>query len=227
MVVPGQVIAQGMDFLPSQGTYRLGDTIRANRLGLIIADGKVLKSIPLAGKYLPKRNDIVIGKVIDILMSGWRVQLNCPYVAQLSLQDATFDYISKFADLTKYFGLEDYILAKIVNVTSQNLVDITLKGPGLKKLQGGRIIKLNPMKVPRVIGKKGSMVSMIKKATGCQIMVGQNGLIWISGEPKSEVIAFDTIKKIEESSHLHGLTDMIKNHLEEKTGVKLGEEGEQ
>ncbi|MBN1275337.1 RNA-binding protein [Candidatus Woesearchaeota archaeon] len=219
VVVPGQVVATGMEYLPSTGTYRLGDDIRANRLGLMKIEGKVLKTIPLAGVYLPQKNDVVIGKVIDILMSGWRLALNSPYSAVLQVKDATFDFIAKGADLTKYFDLEDHVVAKVIQVTSQNLVDVTCKGPGLKKLTGGRIIKVCPHKVPRIIGTKGSMVGMIKKATGCKIIIGQNGVIWMEGAPDKEYVAVETIRLIEELAHTTGLTERVKQHLVERTGV--------
>ena len=70
VVVPGEVLSEGMDYLPSQGTYREGENIRAQRLGLVNIDGKVIKIIPLSGRYTPKKGDTVIGKVIDVLMSG-------------------------------------------------------------------------------------------------------------------------------------------------------------
>jgi len=221
IVVPGEVLAEGMSFLPGNGTYRTKDKIIANRLGLLVIDGKVLKSLPLAGRYLPKKFDIVVGKVIDILMSGWRLEINSPYSAVLPLKDASFAYIPKGADLSKYFELDDYVVAKITNVTSQNLVDVTCKGPGLFKLRGGRIIHANTHKVPRIIGKKGSMVSMIKQATGCKVIVGQNGTAWISGEPEMEVITVNAIKMIEEHSHISGLTDKVKAYLETATGKKI------
>jgi len=221
VVFPGEIISEGMSFLPGNGTYRLGDKIMANRLGLLMADGKVLKTLPLAGRYLPRRNDVVIGKVIDILMSGWRLEINSPYSAVLPLKDATFNYIEKGEDLTRYFELEDYMAVKITNVTSQKLVDVSCKGPGLQKLKGGRIIHSNTHKVPRIIGKKGSMVSMLKKATDCKIVVGQNGIIWISGEPEAEIIAVNTIRMIEEKAHISGLTNMVKEHLEKITGKTI------
>ena len=34
----------------------------------------------------------VIGRVVDILMSGWRIDINCPYSSVLPLKDATFDF---------------------------------------------------------------------------------------------------------------------------------------
>lgn len=149
-------------------------------------------------------------------MSGWRIEFGSPYTAMLSMKDATSEFIAKGADLTKYFNLGDYLVMKIVNVTSQKLVDVSMKGPGLRKLRGGRIIEVNTNKVPRIIGKQGSMVSMIKDATGCKITVGQNGSIWIDGEPKMELIAVNTIKKIAEESHLSGLTDKIKAYLDKE-----------
>ncbi|MBW2968575.1 exosome complex protein Rrp4 [Candidatus Woesearchaeota archaeon] len=221
IVVPGETLAEGMGFLPSRGTYRDGKTIKAKRLGMISIDKKVIKLIPLSGAYMPKVGDKIIAKVIDIMMSGWRVDTRSAYSAVLGLKDATSDYIAKGADLTQYFGLGDYVLTQITNVTSQKLIDVTMRGPGLRKLRGGRIININPHKVPRVIGKEGSMVTMIKQATECNILVGQNGRIWIDGEPEKEVITEETINKIEKEAHTAGLTDNIKKFLEKKTGKKL------
>ena len=112
-------------------------------------------------------------------------------------------------------------MLKISQVTSQNLVDLSGKGRGLTKVKGGRIIKVNTHKVPRIIGKKGSMVSMVKQATGCKIIVGQNGLVWISGEPEMELEALNTIHKIEKESHTRGLTETIKTYLEKKLNIKI------
>lgn len=213
VVVPGETLAEGMDYLPGAGTYRLGDKILAEKVGLLNIDGRALKLIPLSGRYAPKRNDIIICKVMDVTFSGWRFETNSAYSAMLSVKDATSDYIARGADLTSYFDIGDYVVAKITNVTSQKLVDLTTKGLGLKKLRGGRMIKVNSQKVPRIIGKQGSMVTMIKKATNCNIVVGQNGLIWLSGEPKDEVTAVSAIRMIEANSHIKGLTDKVKEYL--------------
>jgi exosome complex component RRP4 len=221
VVVPGEIIAVGMEYFPGIGTYRYEDKILANQTGLLTIEGKVLKTTPLSGRYLPARNDVVIGRVIDILMSGWRIDINCPYSSVLPLKDATFDFIKKGADLTEYFNLEDYVVCKITQVTSQNLIDVSMKGTGLKKLRGGQFITVNAAKVPRIIGRKGSMVSMVKKATGCQLAVGQNGIVWINGEPEKELVAVRAIRKIEMEAHVPGLTERVKSFLEAETGVKL------
>ena len=221
IVVPGEILAKGMDFLPAIGTFREGELIIASKLGLASVDGRLIKVTPLSGKYLPKVGDVIIGKVIDVTFSGWRIDLNSAYSAMLSLKDATSEFINRGADLTKYFNIDDYLVSKIVTVTSQNLVDVTMKGPGLRKLGEGLIITVAPNKVPRIIGKQGSMVGMIKSATNCQIIVGQNGVVWLSGEPKNVRLAQQAIRKIEAESHVAGLTEDIKNFLQSNgSGVK-------
>jgi exosome complex component RRP4 len=221
VVVPGDIVATGMGFLPSKGTYRDGDRIIASQLGLLSIEGKVLKVVPLAGNYSPKIGDRVIATVNDVLFSGWRVDLYGPYSAVLGVKDATNEFIGRGANLAEIFALSDVIVCKIVNVTSQKLIDVSLRGPGLRKLKGGRILQVNAMKVPRIIGKDGSMISMIKQATGVNLVVGMNGIVWMDGTPEGEVLAVETIKKIQYEAHLPGLTNTIKEFLEKRTGLKV------
>ena len=218
IVVPGEALAEGMDYLPGSGTYRLDDKIIAKKLGLVNISGRAIKLVPLSGRYLPKYGDKIIAQVTDITMNGWIVDINSAYSAFLSMRDASSRFIRKGDDLTKIYDVGDYIRAKIIKVTSQNLVDLTMKEPGLNKLKGGRIIQINPHKVPRVIGKEGSMVSLIKNKTNCNIVVGQNGLVWISSDNfDNELVAEKAIKKIEEEAHLDGLTDRMEKFLDKST----------
>ncbi|MDD5087135.1 MAG: exosome complex RNA-binding protein Rrp4 [Candidatus Nanoarchaeia archaeon] len=220
IATPGEKLAEGMDFLPDEGTFREKDKILAAGLGLVSINGRLIKVIPVSGRYLPNRGDVIIGKITDILMSGWTIDINSSYNAILSVKEAT-DFIRRDADLTKYYDIGDYIITKIVMVTSQCLVDVSMKGPGVRKLTGGRVIKVNAHKVPRIIGKRGSMVSMIKNATECNIIVGQNGVVWINGSPENEIIVINTIRKIEQEAHISGLTERIREFLEKTTKKKI------
>ncbi len=222
IVVPGEVLAEGMDYLPSYGVFREQDKIIAMHLGLISISGRVIKLIPLSGRYIPKRDDVILGKIADIGFSGWRVDIGWAFEANLGLKDATSEFIEKRADLTQYYNYGDIIVAQISHISGSKIIDLSMKGPGLRKLKGGKIIEISPSKVPRVIGKQGSMVTLIKEKTNCKIIVGQNGKIWISGvNSESESLATNAIYKIEQESHLDGLTDRIKEFLEkgEKNGV--------
>ncbi|MEM2121262.1 MAG: exosome complex RNA-binding protein Rrp4 [Candidatus Woesearchaeota archaeon] len=215
IVVPGTVIAEGQEYIPSFGTFKEGNKIINSILGILNIDGNLIKITPLAGTYMPKVGDVIIGKIIDVTIAGWRVDTNSAYSALLSIKEATTNFIPKGTDLTKFYDIGDYILTKIINVTSQKLVDLTMKAPGLRKLPSGSIIKVSPIKVPRIIGKNGSMVNLIKEETNCKIIVGQNGLIWVQGSPKEELIAIKIIKRIEQESHLPGLTEKASSYIKE------------
>lgn len=215
IVIPGDILADGMDFLPGDNTYRRNNTVHAKILGLAGISGRVVKVTPLTGPYLPQVGDKIIGKVIDIMFSGWRVDTGTAYSAVMNVKDASTRFIKKDEDLSKILAIGDYVVAMITNVTSQNLIDLTMKEPGLYKIQGGRIIKINNQKVPRVIGKQGSMISLIKKYTNCEITVGQNGLVWVKGTPDHELLAVRAVKMIEEKAHQEGLTERMEKFLQE------------
>lgn len=215
IVIPGEILAEGMDYLPGDNTYRENNKIYSKVLGLVNLSGRVIKITALSGPYVPKAGDKIIGKVIDIAFSGWRVNTSTAYSAMLNVKDATSRFIKKEEDLSRILGIGDHVIVKITNVTSQNLIDLTMREPGLCKISGGRIIRINSNKVPRVIGKKGSMITLIKEKTGCDITVGQNGLIWIRGSPEGEYLAEKAMKHIEENSHQGGLTEKMEAFLNE------------
>lgn len=223
ILVPGEEIAKGMDYVPGSGTYRDKDAVVCSRFGMLSVSGRSVRIIPLTGKYIPKKDDIIIGKVVDLSFSGWRIDTNSAYPAMLNVKDATSGFVEKGADLTRFFKIGDVIATRIVNVTSQKLIDLSMNGPELRKLEGGVIVYVNPNKVPRVIGKGASMLNLIRKGTGCRVIVGQNGVVWIMGRPEEELSAIKIIKKIEEEAHTPGLTKNIQDYFDEMgKGKKIG-----
>lgn len=216
LVVPGDILAEGMDYLPSGGCIRENDKIIANHLGLVSQENRFVRVIPLAGKYTPRIGDTVIGQVVDMSFSGWFLNIGGPYEAALMMKDVA-EFIDKDADLAQFYNFGDLVITKVAKVTRYSNINLTTKGPGLRKVEGGKVIMIAPTKVPRLIGKQGSMVQMLKEKTNCNIMVGQNGLVWIEGKnAEDELKATEAILKIEHESHIDGLTDKMKDFLEGK-----------
>jgi len=103
----------------------------------------------------------------------------------------------------------DIAVLKIWSINKRG-IDLSLKARGLGKIGEGLIVEVNPNKVPRIIGKEGSMIKLIKDETGCNITVGQNGLVWIKGEKvEDELLAKKAILFIEENSFVSGLTEEV------------------
>ncbi len=210
VVVPGEEIV--VDGKPGRGVFIENGVMHSMYLGIVDVRSGYVNVIPLSGCYIPKRGDKVIGKIVDLAPMNWVVDINAPYYAPLHVNDVPWRV--EFGDTGRFLGLGDVILAKVSNVNEMGQVWITLKEQGLRKLEGGHLIHISPSKVPRVIGKGGSMIQMLKDSTNCRIYVGQNGTIWISGTPDGIVKVIKAIRMIEREAHTYGLTDRVKEFLE-------------
>lgn len=211
VVLPGDKIVESMDYLPGRNCFREGNSIYSKRVGVVYYKGRVIEVIPLSGEYMPEVGDMVIGTVEEVQHSGWTVNINSPYEAFLSLAGVRGFIDSAKTDLSKIYGIGDVIYAEVSEVTPMKDIRISMKSPKARKFESGRIVKVSPVKVPRVIGKQGSMINTIKDKTGCMISVGQNGVIWLQGE--KENLAAKAITEIQENSQIVGLTDHISKLL--------------
>ena len=211
IVVPGELLAEG-GYKPGEGTFREGNCIYSSVVGLVEAKGKVVQVVAFEGAYIPKVGDVVIGKVIDVKMTSWRIDINSPYQATMhpvNIFERRMDPLKE--DLRRYFDVGDTLVAKIMAFDRTRAPLLTTKERGLGKLQGGYLVNILPTKIPRLIGRKGSMINMIKKETGCQIVIGQNGVIWVSGKSfEDEERVIKAIRQIEREAHTSGLTDRVR-----------------
>ena len=206
-VIPGEVIISGEDFLPGEGARREGADIVASRFGLAEELGKLIKVIPIFGAFVPRRGNVVIGRVTDITFHGWMIDIDAASGSFMPIEESP-RFIAK-SDMEQYLAIGDVIAAKIWSIKSRG-IDLTLKGKGLGKLEGGFIFRVIPSRVPRVIGREGSMINLIKEKTGCNITVGQNGWIWIRGESvDAEIKARRAIDFVTEKVHVEGLTEKM------------------
>jgi len=161
----------------------------------------------LFGYYMPEVNDIVIGKVIDVLSNGWLIDINSPYVGKLSLKDTGVDP----NDLYTY---GDYILCQIAKMTKNKLIDLEIKKK--EKLNDGLILKVDPVRIPRLIGKNSSMLNLIKEYLKIDIIIGKNGRIYLNGDINNILKAVDIIRFVINNSYKRGLTEKVKEILENK-----------
>jgi exosome complex component RRP4 len=223
IVVPGDLLAEGDDVeVSSLFIERVGDKYYATITGLVSIereDSKVkISIIPLEGAYIPKVGDIVIGLVRDIGLTHWEVDIASPYKGILTVQEVLDRPFNPATDsLKKYLDVGDYIIAKIIAFDRARDPLLTIKGKGLGRVAEGSIVEIKPSRVPRVIGKKGSMVNMLMSETGCDIVVGQNGRILIKCPNKDlEEILVLALKKIEAEAHTTGLTERVREFIRQE-----------
>jgi exosome complex component RRP4 len=179
IVIPGELIVEGADYLPGEGTERRKEGIVSLKFGLAEELNKLVKVIPLSGTYQPRRGNVVIGKVENVTFNGWVINIDTAQNAFVPLSE-TQRYVNKDA-MEEVMDIGDIVVAKIANVSKRG-IDLTMRLNGMGKIEGGIIMTINSNKVPRIIGKEGSMIALIKEETNCRITVGQNGVVSIEGE---------------------------------------------
>ncbi len=217
LVTPGDLIAEG-DYLAGENTYAQENRIYASRIGIVEYENKRTNVVALRAFYIPKVGDTVIGTIVDVGFNSWTVDINSPYRALLRASDVlSRSFKPQHDDLPSVLDIGDLVVAKIASYDRTHDPHLTVSEPGLGKITRGQIVRVTPTKIPRIIGRKGSMISMIKQETGCNIILGLNGVVLITGKnPEDEQSAMTAILKIEEESHTTGLTDRITQMLREQ-----------
>jgi exosome complex component RRP4 len=213
IVIPGETISNDENNLPGEGTQKTKEGIIALRYGLAEESNNLVKVIPLSGVYQPRRGNVVIGRVENLTFNGWVIDIGAADNAFLSLMEVP-RFVNKDA-LDEVMSIGDMMVGKIWNINRRG-IDLSIKSRELGKIAEGLIIQVNPNKVPRIIGKEGSMIKLIKDETGCNITVGQNGFVWIKGNKiEEELFAKKAIEFVAEKSFVSGLTEEINKWFKE------------
>ena len=216
-VIPGDVVTTG-PYRLEQNVVLDGNKIVATSIGISEIYDDSVKVIPLTGKYIPKINDLVIGKVISHSSLSWELDINSCYVGFLPAQDVFGRDFSAHADeLTSKLKSGDLVAARIANFDRTRDPLVTIADRDLGKIDSGDLVKISPSKVPRLIGKRGTMIQAIEMATNAVITIGQNGWVVVSCDDTEGLLkAKKAIQMVDEQAHVANLTDQVKEMLESK-----------
>ena len=214
-VLPGDFITTAP--LRLQGNVVLdGKRIISTAIGLSDISADSVRVISLTGVYIPKIDDLVIGMIQYISGNSWFANINSCYQGMLLGQDVfgRGSYPST-KEMKERLDKGDIIYARIMNSDRQREPLISIADRNLGKIDSGELIKISPTKIPRLIGKHGSMIQTIEASTNATITVGQNGLIVVSCDETNGLLkALTAIRMIDEQAHIINLTDKVKKMLE-------------
>jgi exosome complex component RRP4 len=202
IVLPGQLLSDDSK-RSGEGTYVLGSKVYASTVGFATVKNDKVCVISFKGAYNPQPGDKVIGIVIDVKPNGFEVSLGRHLTATIRIPDK-----KEVQALNLKVGEVIYAFVK-----ESGLRGVFLEtGEKIKKIASGLLVSMHPSKIPRLIGRRGSMINMIKKETGCDMLVGRNGFIVIRGpSPTNEFAAVSAIRLIEKEAHSQGLTERVEN----------------
>ncbi|HZY70308.1 MAG TPA: exosome complex RNA-binding protein Rrp4 [Thermoplasmata archaeon] len=210
LVLPGEEIhAPGMK--PGPGTYRTGGKLYASVLGLLQHRPPLVRVIPLSGRYLPKAGDRVIGTVADVQGTFWLLDIGAPRWAPLHHTGTPWKV--EQGETEKYLGVGASVVVQVESLEATGRIGVTMLGEELGKLEGGALIKISAAKVPRVIGRGGSMIETLTRLTGCKIVVGQNGRVWVDGTADGIERVRRALEMIDTEGQRSGLTERVNSFL--------------
>jgi len=233
VVVPGEVLTEDTkNFLPGRGTIlnKERTKIISLNIGLKQINKNYINVIPLKGSYTPRAGDKVIALVIDKNPVKYRLDINAKDDGILKPKNTvkrnkTRGYRGGGSDhaapSTDKYQIGDILIVKVLSADRLNQPELTTVGQYLGKRRDGIVISINPPKIPRVIGREGSMIKMLKNLTKSNIFVTQNGRIWLKGENIAyDRLLIDAIKKIEREAHTVGLTDRISEYIKNEKKIR-------
>ena len=236
VVVPGEVLTEDTkNFLPGRGTIYNAkrNKIISLNIGLKQINKNYINVIPLRGFYTPKPGDKVIALVVDKNPVKYKCDINSKDFGTLKpkntiKKDKSRSFrgssggrgrgggggYNKEEINTNKYKIGDILIVKILSADRINKPELTTVGKYLGIRNNGIVISIDPPKIPRVIGRAGSMIKMLKNLTKCNIFVTQNGRIWIKGEDLAhERLLIESINKIENEAHIVGLTDRMEEYI--------------
>ena len=213
IVVPGDLVYEGKT-RTGDNTYRIDGNVYATRVGLVQYGNDRVSVIALEAGFVPLVDDLVIGEVRDVELGQWKVDIGADKNAILTVPDAIDKPFRTYLDMTRILDVGDTIVAKIVDLDRNRTAILSIRGRDLGRVHEGFIMNITPSKIPRLIGKKGSMINMILRETRCQVTIGQNGRVLIHGRNRvDEELAVKVIKKVDTEAHTSGLTSRIQAYF--------------
>ncbi|OYT43251.1 MAG: RNA-binding protein [Candidatus Aenigmarchaeota archaeon ex4484_56] len=202
VVAPGMLLATSEK--KGSGVYIYEKKTYSKYYGIVKKQSNYINVIPFNQRYTPKKGDKIIGKIKEFNYPFWIVDIMSPHNAYLHITNAS-SYNTRQEKLMEIYAPDVWIYSEIVEITDR--VKLSMRTPDTKVLKNGRIAYIPPTKVPRLIGKNGSMIKTIQERTKCRLVVGQNGVIWITGD-KTELVNL-IIQKVDKEAHISGLTDRV------------------
>ena len=212
-VIPGEVVARG-NVRADLNVVRVGDKIVATRVGMAEVGHDTARVVPLSGPYIPRIDDLVVGKILDYSAFSWEADINSCFFGILPASSVFGrDYSPAKDSLTDKLKVGDMIAARIIAFDRTRDPLLSISGPGLGRIPRGQVVKISPAKVPRLIGKKGSMIKSIEAGTHCRMLIGQNGIVIIVGAVEDSMKAASAVKLVEDEAHSADLTEKVQSML--------------
>ncbi|ORZ17829.1 exosome complex exonuclease RRP4 [Absidia repens] len=185
LVNPGETVTTDQQFMRGHGTYA-DDTdgsaaVISSVAGTVERVNKLLSVRPLKSRYTPEIGDIVVGRITEVAMKRWKVDVNGRQDAMLLLSSVSLPggvqrrkTESDELQMRQFFSEGDVLVAEVQSFYSDGTMGLHTRGFKFCKLRNGSFLCVPPVLVQRCKSQFHTL------PCGVDIILGLNGYIWVN-----------------------------------------------
>jgi len=223
LVTPGDVCTEKSNYMRGHGTYGTKDEddkrIIASVAGLVEPINKLICVKPFKCRYNGEVGDVIVGRIKEVQQKRWKVDTNSRLDSKLDLSNINLKggelrkrtAADEFA-MREYLKEGDLISAEVQTVHQDGSLSLHTRSLRYGKLGQGVFLKVPPSLVKR----QKNHVHLL--ACGVNIILGNNGFVWISPVSKENTgdggFEFDkSVVSIEDREVMCRVRNVIANCL--------------
>ncbi|DBA68417.1 TPA: hypothetical protein ACH3X2_013719 [Trebouxia sp. C0005] len=173
-------------FLRGHGTQVVDGVLMATVCGVIQRVNKLISVVPVKNRYNPELGDVVVGRVTEVANKRWRIDLRSRQAAALMLSAVNLPggvqrrrTAEDELNMRTVYAEGDLISAEVQSFYADGAIALHTRSLKYGKLANGQIVEVPPTLIKR---QKQHFTTL--EGTGVQLIIGLNGIIWVSAETK-------------------------------------------
>jgi len=141
-VLPGDTISGSYE--PAQNVILNDNRLLSTAIGFCEINDNEASVSPLTGFYIPRSDDLVIGKIKSHTSMVWEIDINSYHVGILPAFDIFGkDYNPSKHDLSSKLNVGDLVAVRIVSGDTARDPLVTISGENLGKIDSGELVKVS------------------------------------------------------------------------------------
>uniref|UniRef100_A0A131XRC4 Exosome complex component RRP4 n=1 Tax=Hyalomma excavatum TaxID=257692 RepID=A0A131XRC4_9ACAR len=191
LVAPGDVITTDAGFMRGHGTYLDNEQLLSSVAGAVEKVNKLITVRPLKTRYIGEIGDVVVGRIVEVQQRRWKVEMASRLNASLLLSSVNLpggELRRKSAEdellMRQYLCEGDLISAEVQSVFADGSLSLHTRSLKYGKLGQGTLVLVSPSLIKRC------KTHFHNLPCGVQIILGNNGYVWICPLPSEEGTKF-------------------------------------
>ena len=156
--------------------------------GVVERVNKLISVRPLKSRYTGEIGDIVVGRITEVGSKRWKVDISAAQSAVLMLSSINLPDGTQrrrtYEDqlqMRNFYEEDDLISAEVQSFYADGAIGLHTRSLKYGKLQNGRMLSVPPALIKRL------KQHFVKLPVGVEVILGNNGYIWITEAPDTDI----------------------------------------